>query len=330
MERIRDVVAEHMARSDSGWSIGAFGAIAEFMRDPGEPLLSVGDGEVATSRGAMRIRLTPETLAMAYETVSARPERWLHGVAFCLDDARARMTGRTVFTELGPDRQAILEADRTGILFDIGAGADNVDACVRAHDPDVVAELRSLEGVRVIEDSDAMARLVATNPHRVFESRLGRIEVRQRIGSHDADPPTPEGPHTHVLPKVLAKGRTHSANLPLPTGLVPCLNLYPANPTFDALGRPRSFDHAAHERFQALLEVWGDRECYRLKARLAAAVKAGEPPSSFRPDGRYARAAARVALRQYPHVADDAGSLAAWREIHDPPRFEPEDHHPDH
>ena len=54
-----------------------------------------------------------------------------------------------------------------------------------------------------------MGMILAANPHRVFISRLGRIEVYQPI-----PPPSgksPEGPHTHVLPKLLKSGRTHPA-----------------------------------------------------------------------------------------------------------------------
>ncbi len=46
----------------------------------------------------------------------------------------------------------------------------------------------------------AMAMILAANPHRVFLSRLGRIEVYQPI-----PPPSgksPQGPHTHVLPQL--------------------------------------------------------------------------------------------------------------------------------
>ena len=54
-----------------------------------------------------------------------------------------------------------------------------------------------------------MGMILAANPHRVFISRLGRIEVYQPI-----PPPSgksPEGPHTHVLPRLLQSRRTHPA-----------------------------------------------------------------------------------------------------------------------
>jgi len=330
MTAVEDLLSEHLDRPDSGWSIGAFGAIAEFMRDPMEAVVQHERLTLATARGAIRIALRGDVAPVAYETVSARPERWLHGVAFCLPRDAARMSARSVITELGPDTESVLDSDRAAILFDIGAGVVNVDACVRTGDPALIEELRGLAGENLLAQPDALARIAGAHPHRVFISRLGRIEVRQRIGSDDADPPTPEGPHTHVLPKVLARGRTHSANLPLPDGYVPCLNLYPANPTFDSLGRPHGFDAEAHARFQAIMAAWGDAQTNVLKQDLMRAVGAGEAPEGFTPAGRYARAATRVALRQLAHLGAPDDHLTAWREMHDPARFDPEDHHPDH
>jgi hypothetical protein len=51
-----------------------------------------------------------------------------------------------------------------------------------------------------------------SDDHRVFLSRVGRAEVYQAIPLPDAK--RPDGPHTHVLPKLLRAGRTHSANDP--------------------------------------------------------------------------------------------------------------------
>lgn len=323
-------IAEHLDRADSGWAIGAFGAIAEFMRDGDEPLLVAEGLTRATARGAIRLGLHAALKPVAYETVSAKPDRWLHGVAFCLPAQAARMSERSVLTELGPDRDAVLEEDRAGILFDIGAGVANVDACLRVSDPELAAFLRGHEGEALVGRDDLMDIVTRSHPHRVFVSRLGRIEVRQRIGSDDADPPTPEGPHTHVLPKVLARRRTYSANLPVPPGFVPGLHLYPANPTFNSLGRPRRFDRQAFARFQRLLHVWGDPDCFATKHGLAQALERGISPETFKPAGRHARAATRVALRQLAYTSQKSDALRVWRDVHDAAKFTPEDDHPDH
>ncbi len=104
------------------------------------------------------------------------------------------------------------------ILFDLGLGALQADFCVRINDHGLAARLREHAGRAVFEPGNpAMAMILAANPHRVFVSRLGRIEVYQPI-----PPPSgksPEGPHTHVLPRLLNSGRTHPATEPVPEGL---------------------------------------------------------------------------------------------------------------
>ena len=45
---------------------------------------------------------------------------------------------------------------------------------------------------------------------------MGRVEVFQPIPSPDGK--SPEGPHTHVLPRLLAHGRLNAATVPVPDG----------------------------------------------------------------------------------------------------------------
>ena len=137
--------------------------------------------------------------------------------------------------------------------------------------------------------------ILAANPHRVFISRLGRIEVYQPI-----PPPSgksPEGPHTHVLPKLLKSGRTHPATEPVPEGLVPCAHLYPPHPARDGLGEARPFDAARHHAFQQMIEPRSAIPDIAIKRRVVDAVLAGEPPT-----GRGRRSprptSIRIALRQ--------------------------------
>ena len=85
-----------------------------------------------------------------------------------------------------------------------------------------------------------MEVILAANPHRVFLSRLGRIEVYQPIPP--ASGKSPDGPHTHVLPRLLKSGRTHPATEPIPDGWFPCAHLYPPHPARDGMGEARPFD----------------------------------------------------------------------------------------
>ena len=229
------------------------------------------------------------------------------------------MNQRTALTELGPDREALREQHRDATLFDLGLGALQVDVCVRVADADVAAELRSHAGRALFDPGNpAMGVILAANPHRVFVSKLGRIEVYQPIPSPDGNSPT--GPHTHVLPKLLHHRRTHAATELVPEGWIPCAHLYPAHPAKDACGRPHPFDPARHHAFQKMLQDFGDPEFYALKQQVLAAVAAGEDPSVIVIEGdRFARTSIRVALRQLKAADGMSPALMMWLSAHERP-----------
>ena len=307
-----------LADCDNHWSVGTFGAIAEFTRDPDERVTfaSAGDAVAAvTARGGLRIVPPPELRLVASE--SATRESWSHRVALCLADDRCAMSRRDTLTELGPDAQALRDDDREATLFDLGLGTLQVDACIRVSDPTVAAALRPHLGRNVFEAGNpAMGIIVPASPHRVFLCRLGRVEVFQPIPPPDGR--SPEGPHTHVLPKLLQARRTHAATEPIPEGLVPCAHVYPAHPVKDALGQAVPFDARRHGAFQEMLDRFGDRGAIDLKRRVVAAVEQGGEPSAITvPNDRFARAGVRVALRQLRASGGSSPALAAWLAAHD-------------
>jgi hypothetical protein len=229
------------------------------------------------------------------------------------------MGRRTVLTELGPDDQALRDEDKAGILFDLGLDCLQIDACVRVRDPDLIAQLRNGIARPLFEAGNpAIAAILAANPHRVFVSRLGRIEVFQAIPP--ADGKSPQGPHTHVLPKLLAHKRTHAATEPVPDDCVPCAHCYPPNPVRDGQGRSRPFDAKSHVAFQAILEQYGDLERLALKRRLTDIVATGQEPFALTTDGdRFGRATVRVTLRQLRASGVRSATLAAWLAVFDRP-----------
>lgn len=193
-----------------------------------------------------------------------------------------------------------------------------VDVCIRTNDPALIETLRGQSGASILEpDSPAMSAIKEASPHRVFLSRLGRLEVFQRIGSTAKGFPTPHGPHTHVLPKLLAHRRTHAATVPVPAGCVPCLAMYPPNPVSDDMGNLRSFDEQDHRSFQDLLARYGDPAMVRLKQGTIDAVRKGESPTA---DGlgKFERTALRVALRQLHWTDGETGTLTDWQDTFEP------------
>lgn len=284
------LLREALADPTTAWSLGSFGAIAEFMRDPDEPVLALPDDRLglATARGAIALTPSSDLRPVAYET--AVSSGWNHTLAFCLPEATCAMSRRTVVTELGPDRNAARIEDRDGILFDLGLDLLAVDACVRVRDAEAVDRLRAGIGMPLFDHANPIGpHLVAMSPHRVFLARVGRVEVYAPIPGPGGT--SPEGPHTHVLPKLLRSGRTHAATTPIPAGWVPCAGLHPAHPYKDMMGERIAFDAGRYDAFQALLDRWGDPEL--------VAIKRGGPET---PGGtvstRHAQGARRVAEAQ--------------------------------
>lgn len=303
------------ALGDAGWAwgLGVLGAIGEFSRAPWESLRHVEHG-VVTARGGMRLRPDPQARLVAHEAISARPGHWQQGLAWCLDGRLAAM-GEThdVLTELGPDEEALRPRDHGAILFDMGLGFPHMRACVRSADAAVIAVLREGCGKPLLDHANpAGPAIPRLSPHRVFLSAVARIEVYQPIPPPDGR--TPDGPHTHLLPRLLRHRRTHAATTFLPHGMVPVLEAFPPHPLNDALGNTAPFDARRHHAFQRLLERHGSAAARAEKRAVMAALRARLPPHALdEPQCRETRAARRVALRQASHAMPQLATLAAWR-----------------
>lgn len=297
---LQDEIFSALEDPAHGWSMGSFGAIAEFHRDPDEVLLIDAPGCKATAKGAISLNMTGAR-AIAYETLSPKPGRWSQSVALCLPARAPQMAGRAVLTRLGPDGAAILPDDRGAVLFDMGLAQKQVDFCIRTADPTLIALLDAACGSSLFAPGNpAMGAILAAHPHRVALTPLGRVEVFQKIGGPDTGGISPPGPHTHVLPKLLASGRTHSANAPIPRGMIPCAGFHPASPISDSMGQPRAYDRVAADAFRRWLARWGVPDYVAVKEQARAVLAAGMPATRLVPRiNRVERTAVRVALRQW-------------------------------
>jgi hypothetical protein len=223
--------------------MGSYGAVAEFFQDAGE--VSDSDRSDAlirlTPRGGIRIDLQEDIGVCAYENKSGHGTARQH-IALCLPEDSSGMSNNEVLTELGPDVSALGDGDRDALLFDLGVSSlgtacFQLDFCVRTSDLDLVEFLREHCGSSIFEHgSPVFPRLLETQPQRVVITRLGRIEVYQAIAGKHTDDKTPEGPHTHLLPELLGLNRTHSADVPIKEGWVPCAFLYPKSPVLSEAG----------------------------------------------------------------------------------------------
>ncbi|MDE1173677.1 MAG: hypothetical protein PW790_08425 [Parvibaculaceae bacterium] len=292
------ILGRYLADSGTAWSLGTFGAVAEFMRDRDEPLCVGQPMEIATTRGAIRIEPCPALRLVPYETASRNGQSWHQSVAICLPENLSGMSARTTVTELGPDHGAVREQDRAAILFDLGLAIPHIDACVRTDNPEAIMRLRESRGRVLLDPSNPlMSFMPLLSPHRVFLCPFGRVEVFQPVPPPSGE--SPEGPHTHLLPRLLAHGRSHAATVPIPQGLVPAMHMFPPHPERDLMGKPRPIDVGAFEDFQALINHFADPEIIHVKCMVADAIRSGADPATLiRPAGRHLQMAFRVAIRQ--------------------------------
>jgi hypothetical protein len=303
----------------NGWSIGTFGAIGEFVRDADEPVqrISAADGlEIVSSRGAMRIEPCDGLQAVAYDTLSADGETWGIAIAFCLAAKNDMAPG--VVHRLGPDRDALRSADQNAILFDLGIGRGHVRMCVRAADESLIAALDAIEGLALLSaEGKAAGELIRdTSPVRVMLSPVGRIEVYAPIPPPDGK--SPSGPHTHLLPKLIASGRTHSANAPIPAGLQPVLMLHPQSPWRDAMGNRTPFNPELNAQFEHCLRLFGLADDRRVRSTVESAVLAHASPEGFAtPASRRGRIQLRITLRRLAQQLQDS-AVSGWRTRFDP------------
>jgi hypothetical protein len=139
-----DLIAGQVTDVDTAWSVGKFGAIAEFTRDAEETAaLDRGTDaiSVVTARGGMRIDAHDALRPIASESLTE--QSWNQRVALCLPEGACAMNRRAVLTEIGPDHGALRAEDRTAALFDLGLETLQLDACVRSGDAATVTALRN-------------------------------------------------------------------------------------------------------------------------------------------------------------------------------------------
>lgn len=328
MSTLKQVLQTYLHDHESSWAISCLGAVAEFHWVGNETPITLSRDRLclATERGAIRIKLTNNIRPIPFESLSAYPQRWLHGVSLCLPTTAFAHSPIDVLTEVGPDRDAICPEHRDQHLFNLGIGGVNVDAHVRTADPELIDILRADLGQSILrEGSAAMSAIKLHSPHRVFTSVGSRIEVYQVIGSISRGIPTPHGPHTHVLPKLLASGRTHMATQLIPPGFAPTMQFFPPNPIIDTDGNEQKFDQGAFDRFAQLLTLWGEREYIAEKKRAWRALADGVPPDTYTPPNtRTGRTATRIAIRQYAQMTDNTHHVSRWKAAFDPTK-EPAD-----
>ena len=98
--------------------------------------------------------------------------------------------------------------------------------------------------------------IVDVSPTRVVSSKIGRIEVYQKISRVR----TPKGPHTHLLPELLSSSNKESVGNSLSTTSLPMITFHPKR-----LSRQDPYGAKSCQNFNRLLREFGDRNYYKAK-----------------------------------------------------------------
>lgn len=221
-DAIADLAHDVLERAAGGWSMGVQGALAEFTVAGGDPAAVAvrrtgRTVEAHAAGGGIRLTVTDRT-----EAFTAGPGETVY-LAVPRPPLPAPAPGVTV-SEADPD--ALRPEDGHHVFTDLAIGSAAAAFCVRTGDPDLAERLRALEGASWREALAAVGpALVAASPHRIVTTPLGRIEVYAAIPATDAA--SPEGPHTHLLPALLATGREVPSPVDLPPDLVPAAAFHP-------------------------------------------------------------------------------------------------------
>jgi len=226
---LEKTLARALASRSASLAVGVQGAIAEFHWVAGDRVAHrEGPLALATARGALRITPVDGVCTATQPGARAGGEDGEPPLVCWLPAERALLDQPQGLTELGPDTRAVRPADAAQVLFDLGLGLGHVRACVRSADAELLEVLRANAGGDVLAaHSPVMAAIKRHSPHRVFESRVARIEVFQPIPSPARGERTPDGPHTHLLPALI--GRPDPALVELPANARAALFVYPAH-----------------------------------------------------------------------------------------------------
>nr|WP_151119844.1 DUF1289 domain-containing protein [Hypericibacter adhaerens] len=227
---MRDFVREKLQRREGSWAVGCYGAVAEFRVAPGEACdLDVAEGGVTarSAQGALRLGIGPAVRVLAlYETPGASEPLAL---VFALARQRAALPVAGGLASLGPDRRAIEPPERQQPLYDLGIGRGTMRFCIRTGNPALMAVLNAAKGLPWPDYLPAVGgAILKESPVRVVESALARAEIRTPI-----PPPGTSsiaGPHTHLLPELLALGHEVAPGVDLPAAFAAGAIFYPEPP----------------------------------------------------------------------------------------------------
>jgi predicted Fe-S protein YdhL (DUF1289 family) len=222
-------IADTLARRRGTWVMGCHGATAGFSIGADEPVEIAREPVLTavTPRGALRI--APPGNIRALQWHDPKAENGARAIFIVVPRPRNVSAPSLLLSDCGPDAAAVRSENRGDTLFDLGLGREHMRFAMRSATPALDAALKDAVGLPL----DAVLRrcgaaLLEQSPTRIVETPIGRIEVDTPIPSPGE--PSPEGPHTHLLPGHLALQRATPPGIDLPEAYTLCATFHPRGP----------------------------------------------------------------------------------------------------
>ena len=315
-QRLLDILEQHLNDRSTSWSIGTFGAMAEFFHVSTEPLKTSKINTVLaaqTSLGAIQVTYTKSMRLIPYEGLSKLEGAWTQGVLVCMPTNEAQMANSSRISELET-------VDNSSSVFDLGLCLGHLDVCIQTGSKELIDLFRLHIGKSLFDpDLDLIEAIKCASPTRIFKSKSACIKVYSHIPATNGK--TPLGPHTHLSTKLLKHNKTQAATIPLPKDYVPVFAFFPPNPIRDVTGLVRSFDANAFDNFQYLLGAFQPKPLARVKHMFREAMNKGVGPDKCTmPSTKDERTTLRVAIRQHYHSHGPSVLLNKWKATYEPTR----------
>ena len=309
-----DILEQHLNNPSTSWSIGTFGAMAEFFHITKEPLKTskvTSTLTAETSSGMIQISYKKSMRLVPYEGLSKLEGAWTQGVLVCMPTSEAQMFNHLGISELQTK-------DKNSFVFDLGLCLGHIDVCIKTKNKELVTLFRANLGKSLFApDLNLIDAIKDASPMRIFKSKVACIKVYSPIPINDRN--TPLGPHTHLSTKLLKHNRTQASTIPMPADYVPVLAFYPSNPIRDETGSMRPFDIKKYDRFQDLLSTFQPKPIASVKQMFRHAMNKGIGPGECSlPCSKAERTTLRVAIRQRYHSHGPSDLLNRWKATYEP------------
>jgi hypothetical protein len=309
-----EILDQHLNDQSTSWSVGTFGAMAEFFHVSTEPLKTTKINSVLaaqTSLGTIQVTYSKSMQLIPYEGLSKLEGAWTQGVLVCMPAAEAQMANRSVISEL-------ITEDNSSPIFDLGLSLEHIDVCIQADCKELIAVFRAHIGKSLFDPNLNLFEVIKdSSPIRIFKSKSACIKVFSHIPATHGK--TPLGPHTHFSTKLLKQNKTQAATIPVPEDYVPVFAFYPRTPIRDETGSIKPFDPKAFDHFQNLLRNFQPKPLARIKHMFRQAMEKGQGPDECtQPSTKFERTTLRITIRQYYHSHGPSALLSKWKATYEP------------